>query len=264
MELGRELGFGQEMDDLEEVLSWPIEWNALHGAAEVTMPVLRVSTVTDATADKYVVRLRGSSYPAEGVSGLKFPFRLSAGNVLSQGRAFRNVATPSVDLPWYYEDNGFNSYRAQVGHHAPLIKAIRRAEPKRVLDLGCGNGALLLEALEQIGEFTPFGCDVDSGRIGHARTLHPEYNDNFSVGRMEDYSLGRYDLILHQPGHVNDQAFSRGLSKCADWVLLYVYGDGDRGLLEEAGMPGELVSTIDTEECSARLYRVTKRGHDGA
>ena len=262
--LGRELGYGQEMDDMEEVLSWPAEWNVLHGCAEVTLPVLRISTVTDATPGKYVVRLRGSGYPTEGVSGLKFPFRLSTGNVLTQGRAFRNVTTPSVTLPWYYEDNGFKSYRAQTDHHAPLIEAMRRAGPKRVLDLGCGNGALLLEALEQVGEFTPFGVDVDGARIDHARTLHPQYADNFRAGRMEDYTLGQYDLVLHQPGHANDLAYSQSLSERAGWLLLYVYGDGDKELLEGVVITGVLESTIDTAECSARLYRITQEGIAGA
>ena len=34
---------------LEEILSWPVSWSALHGIAEVKTPVLKASTRTDAT-----------------------------------------------------------------------------------------------------------------------------------------------------------------------------------------------------------------------
>ena len=32
-----------------EILSWPIEWSALHGVAEIKTPILKVSTRTDVT-----------------------------------------------------------------------------------------------------------------------------------------------------------------------------------------------------------------------
>ena len=156
--LGREMGFTDQMDNLDEILSWPVEWNALHGIAEITSPVLRVSTVTDATPDKYVVQLEGDQYPAEGASGLTFPFQQKANNVLTTGRTFRSISTPAVNKEWYWRDNGFETYKAQVLHHKPLIDGIRRALQQtdgelKVLDLGCGNGALLLEAAEQSGPF---------------------------------------------------------------------------------------------------------------
>jgi hypothetical protein len=60
---------------INEILSWPVEWTALHGIAEVRTPILKFCTATDATAGKYTVRWTGRSYPSEGVQGLGFPYR---------------------------------------------------------------------------------------------------------------------------------------------------------------------------------------------
>ena len=73
---GRQVGFGEEMDWLLEILSWPVEWSALHGIAEIKTPVLKVSARTDATARKYIVRRPGTAYPVEGAEGLTFPYRM--------------------------------------------------------------------------------------------------------------------------------------------------------------------------------------------
>jgi hypothetical protein len=75
VEIGREMGYDTEIDWLLDILSWPVEWSALHGIAEVKTPVLKVTTRTDATASKYVVRRVGDAYPIEGGHGLSFPYR---------------------------------------------------------------------------------------------------------------------------------------------------------------------------------------------
>jgi siroheme synthase len=71
----KEAGSGRVWDYLTNVLSWPSEWTALHGIAEVKTPILKFRTATDATASKYTVRWDGSSYPQEGATGLGFPYR---------------------------------------------------------------------------------------------------------------------------------------------------------------------------------------------
>jgi hypothetical protein len=48
--LGREAGYAREMECLMETLSWPVEWSALHGIAEIKTPVLKIAALTDATA----------------------------------------------------------------------------------------------------------------------------------------------------------------------------------------------------------------------
>src|SRR5262249_12654119 len=40
IDVGRRNGLGEEMDWLLEILSWPAQWSALHGIAEIKTPLL--------------------------------------------------------------------------------------------------------------------------------------------------------------------------------------------------------------------------------
>jgi len=70
--------FESQVSVLKNVLQWPMEWSALHGIAEIKTPIFRISTRTDATANKVTLRLWGALYPPEGGHGVKFPFNQSA------------------------------------------------------------------------------------------------------------------------------------------------------------------------------------------
>lgn len=58
-----------------EILSWPIEWSALHGIAEIKTPIFKMIYNTDATGEKYVIQLESDTYPENGLNGLLFPYR---------------------------------------------------------------------------------------------------------------------------------------------------------------------------------------------
>lgn len=75
LQLGRDLGYHEEIDWLEKMLSWPIEWSVLHGIAEIKSPVIKIVATTDATAFKYIVRRHSNSYPIEGARGISFPYK---------------------------------------------------------------------------------------------------------------------------------------------------------------------------------------------
>jgi uncharacterized protein len=87
--LGREAGYGEEMDWMREILSWPVEWTAWHGVAIVATPILKISTRTDATGEKLAVRRHGAAYPAQGATGLRFPYRRKGTIRFTTSRAFR-------------------------------------------------------------------------------------------------------------------------------------------------------------------------------
>ena len=89
MEVGSQAGYDTEMAWLLEILSWPVEWSALHGIAEIKTPVLKVSTRTDATPVKYVVRREGNTFPLEGAKGLNFPYRTPHQPLLTHSRGFQ-------------------------------------------------------------------------------------------------------------------------------------------------------------------------------
>lgn len=69
------LGFAAEIEWLMQILSWPVEWSALHGIAEIKTPILKISTATVATARKFTVRWIGSGYPTEGAQAVRFPYQ---------------------------------------------------------------------------------------------------------------------------------------------------------------------------------------------
>ena len=55
----------QEYEWICEMLSWPVEWSALHGIARIKTPICEVMTRTDYTAEKKLVRRLGDIYPKE-------------------------------------------------------------------------------------------------------------------------------------------------------------------------------------------------------
>jgi hypothetical protein len=196
MAFGREAGFGTEVDWLREVLNWPLEWSALHGIAEIKTPVVRISARTDATAQKYVVHWQGEGYPQEGASGLSFPYRQPARPQLTASAAFRRglrgpARAAGSPPPWYGRGNGFDSLEAMDAAHAPLVELARAAlggdrQGGRVMDLGCGNGALLQKLCPAGTGLIPHGIDLDHHAIGHAKGLLPAFADHFLVGDLFD------------------------------------------------------------------------------
>ena len=71
---GSARGFADEMGWLREILSWPMQWSALHGIAETRTPVLKISSDTDATADKLTLNYLGTAEAALAAQGLGFPY----------------------------------------------------------------------------------------------------------------------------------------------------------------------------------------------
>jgi uncharacterized protein len=85
-------GFRDEAEWLEEILSWPCEWTALHGIAEIKTPILKIVATTDATATRLVVRRAGLRIPAEAPRGLGFAYRTSPALVTLTRRRKAGIA----------------------------------------------------------------------------------------------------------------------------------------------------------------------------
>jgi hypothetical protein len=245
VEVGWLSGHGAEMDWLLEILSWPVEWSALHGIAEVKTPVLKVSTRTDATASRYVVRREGTDYPAEGARGLQFPYRAPARAARFTGSAsFRrglSQVLPEVAArtAQHATDNGFPSLAAMDQAHAPIVTLASTLLDRRggaVLDLGCGNGALLGKLQSGHPELVPFGIDQDPERIARAREHFPAFASNFWTGNLFESEAPwaderRYAVALVMPGRLLETDAARAaalrerLQTHCDAVLVYAYGD---------------------------------------
>jgi hypothetical protein len=151
---------------------------------------------------------------------------------------------------WYHRDNGFSSRHAMQRAHRRVLAVTAPAlaiGKHAVLDLGCGNGALLrLLRTEAAPELVPFGIDMVADRIEHARQLHPDRLDNFVVGDIfEDTRLWqegrRYRMVLlgaHRLREVDRaaaEALLRRIAEHAELLLLYSY---DRAAVSE--MPAVL------------------------
>lgn len=261
IQLGHELGYAKESAWLSEILSWPVEWSALHGIAEIKTPVLKVATRTDATAYKYVVQRPGEGYPTEGAHGLTFPYQQPAVPQISGRTPFADgIANPlpeTVNYPaWYARDNGFRSVLGMQKAHQPLLDVAAEAlsaEPAHVLDLGCGNGALLQELIARCPAVVPYGVDTSTAKLAHAAELLPAHLQNFVAGSLYDVSLlaeweQDFDLVILMPGRLLEVPAAEGdplrewLRRRARHILVYAYGDWLTffddlgGLTERAGL----------------------------
>jgi len=135
----------EEFKWIMEMLSWPVEWSALHGIARIKTPLFEISTRTDHTNEKYTVRREGSLYPAEGARGLVFPFR-----------------SVSEQEPALWTDNGFKSLDEMDKAHSVILQVIQSVHHiQGVCDLGCGNGLLLDKIGKLFDKIKLVGVDTE-------------------------------------------------------------------------------------------------------
>jgi len=244
VQFGREAGYAEEMDWLMEILSWPVEWSALHGIAEVTTPIVRMVVRTDASARRHIVRWKGNNYPARSWMGHPAVLRPRLEHT-------KQARIPRSD--WYHTDNGFSNSEAMARLHEPIVSLALKALAGRrghVLDLGCGNGALLEKICAANDGLIPFGIEINGERLVHAHELLPQFSENFVLGDFFDLnrwdSGTRYALAILMIGRLLEVPRERAdelvttLKKCCDQVLVYVYPDwtleGFETLVERAGL----------------------------
>lgn len=96
MALGRQEGFDREMDWLREILSWPMEWSALHGIAEIKTPILKCSMSTDATPSLYRVIVESFAMPEAAATGLGEVYRQPKRSPLTAIERFRRGQVDTV------------------------------------------------------------------------------------------------------------------------------------------------------------------------
>jgi len=89
--VARKYGYHEQVDALYEVLSWPVEWNVLHGIAEVKTPVFKIVTNSVYSKEKYTVQIEGSRYPEYAATGLAFPFRKPSGVKITESKSFERA-----------------------------------------------------------------------------------------------------------------------------------------------------------------------------
>jgi hypothetical protein len=261
IKVGRDAGYDPEMDWMLEILSWPVEWSALHGIAEIKTPILRVSARTDATPRKYVVRRMGNTYPAEGTRGLVFPYETPEKLLLTRSQGYsRGLENPipasKPDPDWYVSDNGFDSVAAMDEAHQPIVKlavSVLKEFGGNVLDLGCGNGVLLKKICDITPQILPYGIEIDPVRHQHIAEILPEFFGHFERCNIFESNLvwegnRRFSMAVLMPGRLLEaapgkvQQLKKRLQEQSYRILVYAYGDwldkfdGLHGLVCQAGM----------------------------
>jgi hypothetical protein len=88
VDLARAIGYDAEIDWLQQILSWPVQWSALHGIAETKTPLLKMVARTDATAAKHTLDWQGAGQPESVATGLGFPHRPPRRLKISDSRSF--------------------------------------------------------------------------------------------------------------------------------------------------------------------------------
>ncbi|XEC97422.1 radical SAM protein [Paenibacillus tarimensis] len=73
--LGRSCGLREEMNWLEEILAWPVEWTALHGIAEVKTGIVKFTFAAPYTASKLTIRCKGRKKAQDAARGLSFAYK---------------------------------------------------------------------------------------------------------------------------------------------------------------------------------------------
>jgi hypothetical protein len=284
MAVGCSIGYIEEMQWLLEILNWSVEWSALHGIAEIKTPLLKVSTRTDATPYKYVVRRPGETAPLEGARGLGFPYETPSKLLFTSSPAFRrgienpivsksHVSKSDVSKSEYSDklaiNNGFSSRLVMDKAHQPIVELANAALTEtdgNLIDLGCGNGILLKKIYESNSNIIPYGIDNDLNRLEDISLLLPQFVDNFWVGNIftSEHPWAnnrRYSLALLMPGRLLEvppeaaNNLKKRLQLQCDRLLVYAYGDwltryGNlAGLAKKAGL--ELLNSTNSTNSEA-------------
>ncbi len=243
-DLARSADFHQEMEWLREILEWPVAWSALNGLAEITTPVGTIWAVTDTTAERYRVTYRGTdSEKAKDRAAAPLGDTSTQSVDTLEAREPEHVTQLSCESffreEWYHADNGFSSRQDMDVCHQPIVKLAKEILARgdgAVLDLGCGNGVLLKSICDVNNNLVPWGVDVSSVAIAHARMLMPHYTENFVVSDIFDECLvwaedRAFELVILMLGRLTEvpgersEALVRRIRGQAKNLLVYAYDD---------------------------------------
>lgn len=204
VELAKKLGYETEIKWAYELLSWPVEWSALHGIAEIRTPINKVSSRTDMTPWKYSVQKLSDVYPEDGASGTSYPYNQKKLKIkpITKTKSFQK----SLEDTSIWEENGF-AYKEAMDHfHQVIIDAIgdmKYIPSGNVLDLGCGNGVLLGRVVGDRHDLIPHGVEADRQRcMSAATTIHWGVFTMGSIFDLNTWNEQFYSLVLLMPGRL--------------------------------------------------------------
>ncbi|UGY02539.1 hypothetical protein [Bradyrhizobium quebecense] len=279
------IGEQSALDNLYEILSWPVQWSALHGIAEIETPVTRICARTDATARKHIVRLSGVEDMVAGAAyGNRFPFKprpvRNANTVGAAPAPIRAVKRASDDHAlaeaWYHAENGFRSRIDMDQAFTPLLRVIATVKPRSVLHLGCKNGALLHKLIQRDPSLQVFGVDPERARIERAKTLLPGHASRFWCEELSKTvvleRIGGVDACVLMLGRLLELPADKALfaldaiSRLSRTLIGYAFDDWLKvqSLQDMAGKLGlTLTGAVELNDCACGVLTPTTRSVDG-
>jgi hypothetical protein len=155
-------------------------------------------------------------------------------------RTWRALCAAGDSAPaWFAGDNGFTSPSAMRTAHSGIVAGVVLVSPPAgtsVVDLGCGNGALLAAICDRVADLRPIGVERTQDRLAHAAILLPGDLPEWHLGDFFDCEAlwsgdQRHGVVLLMLGRLVEvdvgraEKLRRHLRDAADFVLGYAYPD---------------------------------------
>jgi hypothetical protein len=234
LDLGRINGLRRAVDVIEQILAWPVEWSSLDGIASVRTPIGQLVTSTDSTVERRAVRRLGAESSCQGEATHVRALSESQG-----GRPTRKGGVSNAENQ-YAAQNGFFTVEGMEVAHRPIaqyvLTLLDTREHATVLDLGCGNGALLRAICGLRAGVIPMGVEIASDCAHSAQRCLGELGGTIIVGDMFERTKiwehpVRYDVVLLMVCRlleVSDERASRLIRHIlnrARHLVVYAYDD---------------------------------------
>jgi predicted TPR repeat methyltransferase len=106
------------------------------------------------------------------------------------------AATFDYDTAWDDKWDDMKKYGPMSRHVRRVIKKLAgRLSFQTVMDVGCGQGSLLLELMADFSGITPHGTDVSASAVELARRKVPE-GEFHVMDLVTEHVDGKYDLVV--------------------------------------------------------------------
>jgi SAM-dependent methyltransferase len=153
--------------------------------------------------------------------------------LLRQALKFSNFNYKLISYLAIKSEGGLHPKHRLIGYHQFFLNNVSGGD--RVLDIGCGNGALAYDVAGKVKSVT--GIDIEEKNIKKAEAKYSRPNMKYIVGdATRDLSGEKFDVIIlsNVLEHIEDRiGFMKGLRGLAftylirvpmmdrDWVVLY-------------------------------------------
>ncbi|MBR0865888.1 class I SAM-dependent methyltransferase [Bradyrhizobium diazoefficiens] len=145
-----------------------------------------------------------------------------------------------------------------------LLKAIvgRLQSPRRILDLGCGTGALTQLCHRFFPEASIVGLDPALKMLEQARSRITDRNITFVEGtaaNLAAFPSGSFDAVvsnfaLHHLSHDNKKVCAREVMRVLQPGGIFVNGDQHCAVMGDVNDPQRILETLDLLTNKARYY----------